>query len=97
MPQRAGEARPRSALLSAKVDYTDGHGLQPYFQKSLISAEGMAIPGLSVGRMWAVTVAQRAVQPDGVVTLSPLFDQHLCLLQDIEDLAIGQLVPELCS
>ncbi len=28
---------------------------------------------------------------------SPLLDQHLCLLQRVEDLVIEKLVPELCS
>ena len=28
---------------------------------------------------------------------SPLFDQHLSLLQRVEDLAVKKLVPELCS
>ena len=32
---------------------------------------------------------------DGVVIPPPLFDQHLCLLQRVEDLAIKKLVPEL--
>ena len=39
-------------------------------------------------------VAERAVRSHGVVMPSPLFDQHRCLPQRVEDLAIQQLVPE---
>ena len=34
--------------------------------------------------------------PDRVVVASPLFDDHLGLLQAVEDLAVEQLVPEAC-
>ena len=40
-------------------------------------------------------VARRAVRADGVVVLSPAFDQDLCLLQAVEDLSAQKLVPEL--
>ena len=45
-------------------------------------------------RRWR-SVAQRTVRPDGVVVAPPLLDQHFCLPQCVEDLAIEQLVPEL--
>ena len=32
--------------------------------------------------------------PDRVVVVSPLLDDHLGLLQAVEDLAVEQLVPE---
>ena len=34
------------------------------------------------------------MRPDGVVVVAPLFDQHLGLLQRVEDLAVRQLVAE---
>ena len=33
--------------------------------------------------------------PDSVVVTAPLLDQHLGLLQRVEDLAIEQFIPEL--
>ena len=35
--------------------------------------------------------------PDGVVVVTPLLDQHLGLLQRVEDFSIEQLVPELSA
>lgn len=35
------------------------------------------------------------MRPDGVVVVPPLFDQHLCLPERVEDLAIEQLIPKL--
>ena len=39
-------------------------------------------------------IGQRAVGSDGVVLPPPLFDEHLCLLQGIEDLALQHLFAE---
>jgi len=36
------------------------------------------------------------VRPDGVVVLAAAFDQHLRLLQRVEDLAVEQLVAQQC-
>ena len=41
---------------------------------------------------WAV--AQSTVWSDGVVVSPPLFDDDLCLFQDVEDLPIQWFVPE---
>ncbi len=40
-------------------------------------------------------VAERTMRPDCVVVVSPLLDQHLSVLQCVENLAVEQLVPEL--
>jgi hypothetical protein len=37
------------------------------------------------------------VWPDAVVVAAPSLDQHLGLLEAVEDLAVEELVPELCS
>ena len=39
-------------------------------------------------------IGQRAMRSDGVVLPPPLLDEHLCLLQRIEDLALQHLVAE---
>jgi hypothetical protein len=35
------------------------------------------------------------MRPNGVVVPAPLFDQHLCLLECIEDFSVQQLIAEL--
>jgi hypothetical protein len=43
------------------------------------------------------SVAERGMRPSGVVVNTPVLDDHLSLLQAVEDLAIQAFVPELCS
>jgi hypothetical protein len=45
------------------------------------------------GSRWFV--AQRVVRPDGVVVLTPAFDQHLGFVQRGEVLAVERLVTQL--
>ena len=46
-------------------------------------------------RFWSRrAAAQCAVWSDGVVVDAPLFDDDLCLLQGVKDLAIQELVSE---
>ena len=40
-------------------------------------------------------VARRAVRADGVVVLSPAFDEELCLLQAVEDFSVQEFISEL--
>jgi len=43
------------------------------------------------------TIGKGAVRPDAVVVAPPALDQNLGFLEAVEDLAIEELVPELCS
>ena len=58
----------------------------------------------SVGQIAAVltnglrcrrSVADGTMRPDGVVVLAPMLDQHLGLLEGVEDLTVEQLIPKL--
>ena len=51
----------------------------------------MLLDGL---RRWG-PVTERAVRLDGVVVMTPLLDQHLGILEAVEDLSLEQLVPKL--
>src|SRR5262249_55976785 len=44
-------------------------------------------------RCWR-PIVERGVRPDGVVVPPPTFDDHSCLLQAVEDLAVEQFVAE---
>ena len=44
--------------------------------------------------MEPVACSRRAVRPDRVVVVAPLFDKHFRLLQSVEDLSVEQLLSE---
>ena len=52
--------------------------------------DAVVLDGL--GRWWPVS--ERTVGSDGVVVVTPLLDQHLGLLEAVEDLAFEQLVAQ---